>query len=496
MKTCLVACLWVALLACDSGSILQDAGEDAMTQEDAGEDAGQDAGEDAGEDAGIDAGEDAGEDAGGGDPGLPLCGEIVTFETDKTPMQEIHVATEGNDGTGDGSSGSPYASLGRALQDVQPGSAVRLHAGTYAGGMSVENLAGTAEAPIWIGGAPGEAKPLIEGGNGAIQLSRVRYLVLHDLEARGQSQNGINCDDGGDVDDPEATRFVVFRGLDIHDVGGTGNEDCLKLSGVNDFFVLDSFFARCGGDMSGSGVDCVGCHRALVARCRFEQNSGNAVQAKGGTTDMEIRGCTMIDPGERGVNLGGSTGDAYFRPPLSETEPNAEARRILVVNNLIVDATAAVAFVGCVDCLAANNTIVNPENWVARILQETSSDETYIFEPASRGRFINNLVWFDSSQLRTFINVGSDTAPETFTFANNLWYAHDAPGASTPSLPVTESDGVIGQNPMFSAEAAGEYQPESGSPACGAGLSLEEVLDDLALNCRAAIPAIGALECL
>ena len=29
---------------------------------------------------------------------------------------------------------------------------------------------------------------------------------------------------------------------------------------------------------------------------------------------------------------------------------------------------AAIAFVGCVDCAAINNTIVDPEHWVLRIL--------------------------------------------------------------------------------------------------------------------------------
>ena len=197
---------------------------------------------------------------------LPLlaAGEVSTFEIGKTPLAEIHVAQTGNDQTGDGSPGSPYGSISRAIQDAAPGSAVLVHAGNYVGGTSVDGLAGTEASPIWIGGVPGEAKPVFDGGSVGLHLSRVRYLILHDLVVRNASANGINTDDGGEFSNPDATRHVVFRDLEIYDIGGTGNQDCLKLSGVDDYFVLDSVFARCGGGMSGSGIDHVGCHNGHI----------------------------------------------------------------------------------------------------------------------------------------------------------------------------------------------------------------------------------------
>ncbi len=36
-----------------------------------------------------------------------------------------------------------------------------------------------------------------------------------------------------------------FRNLAIRDIGTGGNNDCLKLSGANDFWVLDSEFSNC-----------------------------------------------------------------------------------------------------------------------------------------------------------------------------------------------------------------------------------------------------------
>lgn len=448
---------------------------------------------DAGHEAGAEA--DAAEnDANSADAASASCDVIITFETGKTPSTIIHVATNGHDDSGDGSSNTPYATIQRAAQDLAPGAEIRLHAGVYAGGISINDIAGTADAPIWIGGAPGESKPVIQGLSQAIHFVHVRYLIVHDLEISGGSDNGINCDDGGDMDDPDATRFVIFRDLDIHDVGGTGNQDCLKLSGLDNYFVLDSQFARCGGNLSGSGIDHVGCHSGLIARCYFEQMSGNAVQCKGGSQDIELRWNHIKDGGERGVNMGGSTGFQFFRPPLSTTADNAEARDIRVVANIFEGCTAALAFVGCVDCLAANNTLINPENWFFRILQETTSTSTYNFLPAQNGVFENNLAYFDRSAMAsTQINVGPNTAPETFVMRNNLWYAHDNANQSSPSgLPVSELDSIAGIDPTLDDPDNGIFTIPASSPAVGAGHEPAAAVGDFSGTCYAAPPSIGA----
>lgn len=429
-----------------------------------------------------------------GQAAAQTCGVITTFADGLAPTRELHVAVNGSNTTGNGSVSAPYATIAYAAARAMPGTAVRVHAGTYSGGGYIEDLAGTAQAPIWIGGVPGEPRPVIAGGTEGLHLSKVRYLVLHDLEVRSASANGVNCDDGGEVSNPDATRFVVFQNLWIHDIGGTGNQDGLKLSGVNDFWVLDSSFARCGGGNSGSGIDHVGCHRGLIARCSFTELSANAVQCKGGSEDLEIRWCRMVEAGQRAVNMGGSTGFEFFRPPLSTMGPNAEARNIRVVSNVIVGGQCAVAYVGCVDCLVANNTIVTPHNWILRILQETTTEPPYTFLPASNGRFVNNLVYFDRSDLSTYVNVGPNTAPQTFVFENNLWYAYDNPAQSAPSLPVAQTGAVIGQDPLFFDAGSGNYAIGAQSPASGAGLAPAGAPGDVAGVCYRTPPAIGAYE--
>ena len=419
---------------------------------------------------------------------------VTTFETGKQPAQEIHVAPDGEDDTGDGRVGAPYRTIGRAVQDAAPGVAIRIHAGTYAERVNVSDLAGTAVAPIWIGGVSGETRPVITGGSEGMHLSRVRYLIVHDLEVRRTADNGINCDDGGDRDNPDATRHVIFRDLYIHDIGGTGNQDCLKLSGVDDYYVLDSDFARCGGNLAGSGIDHVGCHRGLLVGNTFREMSANAIQCKGGSEDIEIRANWIEDAGQRGVNLGGSTGFDFFRPPLSTTQPNAEARDIRVVANVFEGGVTPVAFVGCVDCIAAHNTLIDPETWLLRILQETTTSGDYVFLACRNNTVVNNLFYFDRSRLSTYVNIGPGTQPATFTFDSNLWYAHHDPAQSAPTLPVTETNGLVGQDPRLLDPFDRDYHLQPDSPAIGAGRTLPDVRHDFDGVRYGAPPSIGAFE--
>jgi hypothetical protein len=418
------------------------------------------------------------------------CDRLEAFGRGLSPVAEIHVATWGNNTTGDGSPGNPYATVSRAAQDAVPGSAIRVHEGTYSGGIYLSGLEGSSGDPIWIGGAPGEAKPIIDGGGEGLHLVRAKYVVIHDLEVRNAADNGINADDGGDVGDPLATHHVTFKGLDIHDIGGTGNQDCLKLSGLDDYTVALSEFSACGGGTSGSGVDHVGCHRGLIARNTFTNMAGNAVQSKGGSEDIEIRWNRFSDAGERGLNLGGSTGFQYFRPPLSTTAVNAEAWDLVVVANVFEGSWAALAYVGCVGCVVANNTIVDPDNWILRILQETVSAPPYAFEACRDGVFVNNIVVFDRSSLSTYLNIGPNTAPETFTFASNLWYAWDNPAQSQPTLPVVETNGIYGEDPQLGTG----YRIGPGSPAAGSGESTAWTWGDHGGACFADPPSRGAFE--
>lgn len=423
------------------------------------------------------------------------CDPIQTFADGKLPVREIFVSPNGSNSAGEGTQSNPYQTISRAVQGVRAGDAIRLLPGNHAAGTSIRNVAGTSNAPIWIGGVPGQKRPVISGGSVAMQLSKVRFLVIENIEITGATGNGINCDDGAEYANSNATRYLVFRNLSIRDIGTGRNNDGLKLSGVNDYFVLDCEFARMSA--GGSGIDQVGCHHGMIARCTFTDaagSAGNAIQCKGGSEDIEIRANRFINSGGRAINIGGSTGFEYFRPPLSTNTPNVEARNIRVIANLFRGSDAPIAFVGAVNSLVANNTIVEPRRWTLRILQETVSRRGYTFLPCGKNQCINNLVYFDRSQISTPVNVGSNTDAASFEFAHNLWYSSNQPNQSKPTLPSAETKGIYGLDPLIKNAVVGDYSLAANSPADGNGRKLPNVKADLPGRCYANPPAIGAFE--
>lgn len=421
------------------------------------------------------------------------CGAIVMFDQGIEPTRILHVSTSGDDRAGDGTRERPLATIQAAAKFATPGMAIRLGPGVHRGGVLVEALRGRSDAPIWIGGERGGGA-IIEGGGEAMHLSRAAYVVVHDLEVRGTANNGINSDDGGRYDDAQAACVQVFRRLKIHDVGSDGNQDGLKLSGVRGFVVDGCEFSRCGGRGSGSGVDMVGCHDGVIARSKFTDLSANGVQAKGGTADVLVTRCRMERAGERSINIGGSTGPEFFRPPLSRDVANAEARRIRVIANVFVGSEAPIAFVGATDCVVAHNTIVDPQRWVVRILQESVTKGGVDFEACGRNRFEANLVSFRRGSIHAGVNVGANVDVASFVFGRNLWFASDGAQGSRLALPVNENGGVVGADPKFRDAAAGDYSICKHSGAAGKGGKSDAGAADFAGACFRSEAAIGAFE--
>ncbi len=378
--------------------------------------------------------------------------------------------------------GYPYANLSLAAGDAEPGDTIVLHAGTYPGGLYIANLQGTPDAWIVIRNAPGETV-MFEGGSNAIQFSDPAWLHLQGLVFQHQTGNGVNTDDGGSYDTP--AHHVIFENCTFRDISATGNNDLLKLSGLDDFQIL-----RCtlqNGAAGGSGIDMVGCHRGVIRECYFENLGSNAIQAKGGSADLRIERNFFRDCGQRTLNLGGSTGLAFFRPDTA----HYEAANIGVYSNIIVGSVAAVAYVGAVNVSVENNTIYHPQNWVLRILQETVDPDRFI--ECGDNTFRNNLVVLDHN-LSTETNIGPNTRPETFVFSHNLWFNSALPNWSGPDIPTPDPFQVLNQDPLLADPAGDDFHIPPGSPAGGAGATPAPATLDFYGDFFANPPSIGAAE--
>lgn len=323
--------------------------------------------------------------------------------------------------------------LQSALRQLRPGTVLKIAPGDYPGDHFVSGI-----QDLTIEALDDQRPPLFQGGSTAWQFSRCGGLTLRHLKMKGQRVNGLNLDDGGLFDQP--VMGTTLEHLEISDVGPSGNHDGIKCSGLQGLTIRDCTITGWGGQ----GIDFVGCHQALISGCQFIGKSGFSatagVQLKGGSSDIVVERCRFENAGERPLNIGGSTGLAYFRPRGAKHE----AARIIVRENTIEGSPCAAAFVGVDGAEFVNNTIRFPTKWIFRILQETRQPG---FIPCRDVQIRDNSITFRRADVQVELNIGAGTAPETFQFSGNHWFAADKPEASRPNLPVAEQGGVYASPP-------------------------------------------------
>ena len=385
------------------------------------------------------------------------------------------IITVGN--TGD------YATLSATESVLNPGDTVLLQGQVFSDGTQFLNdVQGTAEAPIVIMASPGES-PIFRGGTEAIHLINCRHLELNGITVEQQTGNGINIDDGGDYSTPAA--HITIRNCEFRDMAASGNNDLLKLSGLDSFLIENCTFTN--GGAGGSGIDMVGCHWGIIQDCELDNAGVTGIQNKGGTRFITIRRNVLRNMSQRALNLGGSTGLQFFRPPLPDPIENAyEASDIEVYSNIFINNWAPIAYVGAGNIVVRNNTFYSPDNWVIRILQENTNIG---FLPCQNNEFSNNIIYQESDL--TEVNVGANTLPETFLFSHNLWYNASSDNWA-PQLPATTVQQLLG-DPQFTAAAAEDFTLMMDSPAVGSGFSFGEPSTDFFGATFANPPSRGAI---
>jgi Right handed beta helix region len=382
-------------------------------------------------------------------PATLLIGDIYL----ESSLDALQKATPGTLQKAPSSFGKPTVrnteELRAAFQSAQPGTTIVLAPGRYSPDISVESLRGTKDKPIIIAAADERHPPLFAGGKVAFHFIGCSYITLRGVKVSGCTGNGINADDAGNPKEPSVG--MVFKNIVIEDIGPKGTFNGLKLSGLDNFAVRGCTFSGWGG----SAIDMVGCHGGVVQNCMFFGKPGfsqdTGVQVKGGSERIMVIQNVFKQAGSRAINLGGSTDLEFFRPKVR----NYEAKDIEVAGNHIIGSRSPIAFASSIQCVVRHNTIVNPENWVLRILQEQPTDK---FLPCQQGVFKDNLIIFDR-RVKDFANVGEDTKPETFSFTGNAWFCTD--GNRRPTLPTQETGGIYQVDPML--ENAETTEPKFGS---------------------------------
>lgn len=188
-----------------------------------------------------------------------------------------------------------------AVESLQPGDTLVVHAGTYSetGRISIQ-VQGTAQAPVVIKAAEGEARPLITRPSSAsvqntINVEGASYLTISGLEITGNGGDGIKVEAG--------PSHITLEDLEVHEV----DVGLSFQSSMDNITVRNNHIYHTGIDGgTGEGMY-VGCNNAscIVRDSLFENNwihdslpgttQGDGIEIKPGSHSNVVRNNVIHD---------------------------------------------------------------------------------------------------------------------------------------------------------------------------------------------------------
>lgn len=249
--------------------------------------------------------------------------------------------------------------------------------GTYRGNcLAITDHLRSAAAPLWLH-ADGVVQINCVDGNGqAIGLEHVSYIAVDGFTIGPAS--GFYGDSGVHVSGSpiamgnpahygewDASHHIVIRNIVARNLNmgsdGDGNAnayesgccDGIKANQTEYIWIMNNRIDR----TARHGIDLVGVHHAATCQNTLTNmvGAGHGMEAKGGSYDILFERNLINRARHRGIILGGEGTNNVFMWPWDHP---AEGSRQVARNNVIVNAAeGGVAFYGCHNCTAINNSI-------------------------------------------------------------------------------------------------------------------------------------------
>jgi hypothetical protein len=491
------------------------------------------------DDGGAGPGDDGGaRDDGGGSSADGGGGPPPSSCDPAEPTGEVfHVAPAGgggDDGSGDGSAGAPWATIGHAITQVADGSTILVAPGTYAGQIDLDES--FAEGVVIRAEVPYQARLRHSGtvvrvftGQG---ITLEGFDIAHDGPGAGALVIQIQDLRGEPGGDDKVSRIVIRNNV-LHD---SYDNDILKINnGAGDVLVeRNVFYNQFGSDEhidvnSVTGVvvqdnvffnDFEGSGRADPG----DTSSFIVIKDSNGTDDLVLGSKDITVRRNVFLHWQGSTGSNFVLIGEDGTA-NFEAEGVTVENNLMLGDSAstmraAFGVKGSKDVLFRNNTVSGDLPSLAYALRVNREGEN---QPAEGVRFFNN-VWADpAGSMEDFSDTPmGDVA--SFEIDNNLMWNGGAalPEDAAETINPSDDAAAVTGDPLLPAlaglalprwdpDAAGfadgsattcevharlveRGTPAGGSPALGAADPATAPADDILGRPRPAAPSIGAVD--
>lgn len=251
----------------------------------------------------------------------------------------------------------------RLIGKLRPGDELILLPGVHRP-LDLTGIRGTAEAPITVRSAdPRNASEIKASGYG-INATETAHLVIRNVRILPARLHALTIT-GASADEP-AEGFSIEK-VTIVGAGLKGDRHSINLEHVQRVRIEDCRIT----EWSGSAIELRSCRKVTVRNCTIETGSPHAVsgiRARGGSADIVLEGCRIIDPGVQGICLGGNPRRADLPYAGAENlEPHVELWTAIVDRCVIRGGLCNIALLHARDVRIAACTLANASDAVFSI---------------------------------------------------------------------------------------------------------------------------------
>ena len=403
---------------------------------------------------------------------------------------EIFVSTTGNDTTGTGAIGSPYATLARGQQAAVAGDTITFRTGTYTGGgyFTKNNITYQSHTGEW---AIIQYPTTVSGQDNAFYLGTAANCTVRRLELEGGYFYAIKIDTGP----------CLLEDCIIH---GSGR-DCVKIPGSDNITIrrCEIYDSGLRDPSNAEGIDNVNGDYMLVQDCYIHDIATNGVYPKGGSIGSIIERCLIRNCGQKGISMAQSSGLAFY-----DTAQNPEyysCRDCIARNNIIEDCEGSgIDLESALRAKVYNNTMVNVAKSQQGGIRIASADKggSVGIVRCHDCEIRNNVIVLSAASPRPMLFMGDSAHTGTLTMSNNRYYktggtavywweptSYSLNLAGWKTTSGTDSTSTEG-DPLLAAN----WHLNAGSPCIDQGLTIAGFSDDYDGNTRAGSWDIGADE--
>ncbi len=405
-------------------------------------------------------------------------------------LAAVHVEVAGNDSTGDGSPGNPWATIGHALTQVGDGDTILVGAGEYTGRVS---LTGRFASGVTVRAEPRYGARLVATTQQAMICFACEGITIEGFEVThpGPGAGGlvVQVQDAAPADGLPVGR-LVFRDNVFHD---SFNNDIVKVNNAATDVLISGnmFYNQAGSDehldinsVTGVTIEDNVFFNDFAGSGRSDSDTSSFIVIKdsNGASDGVVGASNVTVRRNVFLHWEGSSGQGFVRVGEDGTA-TFEADGVLIENNLMLGNNSAqirspLQFQGVRNVTARANTIAGnmPAKEFGFRLVTVGANQ-----PSENIGLFNN-IWSDpSGTMGDVFNRGSATT--SLTVDNNLYWndGNAFPTSAESVFEVVDDAGRVEGDPVLADNAAAvlpRFLPGSLTFADGS-TTIREVFENL-----------------